>query len=82
MYQIQRTKTAAGADGKPAGKPAVHWAAAVAPRGNVTAWTDDPAKAARVPDELAIAADAYYKARAEQGCPVGAVVVKDVAEEV
>ncbi len=44
-----------------------HFATAVAPAGNVTAWSLDPAQAVSVKEELALKARAYYETRPEAG---------------
>lgn len=52
-----------------------HFAAAVAPAGNVTLWADDEAKCVPVPEDLAEKVAAHYDGRAH-----GGVVVFDDAE--
>jgi hypothetical protein len=58
---LKRTKSKYGPDGKALGAPAVHFAAKVAPAGNVAEWTADPKKAAACSEELCLKALDFYK---------------------
>src|SRR5687767_5798968 len=54
MFVVKRTKAAPPGPGETRpGPAAVHWAAGVAPAGNVTAWTADRGRAVEVPADLA-----------------------------
>lgn len=66
MYHVKRTKQSPPGN-EPAGPPAVHWAAGVAPRGNVTAWAGDRAGAAEVGPEQAERVKAHYSGREGAG---------------
>mgnify|MGYP000113609640 CR=1 FL=1 len=78
MYVIQRTKTATDPNGKTTGDPKVHYAARIDPRGNVSEWTGDRAKAVRVDDTTALRVEDYYTAKLAAGQPVGIVTAVDV----
>lgn len=52
-----------------------HFAAAVAPAGNVTAWSERPEDAVAVREELALAAVAYYSG--PRGAGAGKIVFAD-----
>lgn len=64
MFRIQRTKKHPGLV---FGPPAVHYAVAVAPAGNITAWTADPDAAALVPVEVCQKVQAFYHGKPHVG---------------
>lgn len=68
MYVIQRVKG-----------DATHYAAAVEPAGNVSAWVKDRAGAVAVDDATALRVEDYYAAKVAAGLPVGRVTAEDVA---
>ncbi len=65
MPRIKRVKH--GPATFPALPPAVHYATAVAAAGNVTGWTDDPARALDVSAETAALVLAHYAGRPNTG---------------
>lgn len=76
MYRIKRTKTVPAVPGGPAPVPAVHYAVAVAKRGNVTAWTKDRTAAGTFADGVVAKVKAYYAGREN----VGTLTVEPLAE--
>lgn len=75
MPKITRTKTTHNPDAVP-GTARVHWAADVAPAGNVTRWVEDEAKAGDFPEEVCRRVAEFYAGwtnvgRLSFGCAVG-----------
>ena len=77
MKIVKRTKVGM-CEGKPAGGPVTHFAAAVAPSGAISALTGDPAQAARLDDAAAARTVEFYAAKAREGEPCGSVTAVEV----
>ena len=67
MFRIKRTKQAPPGPLQTAMVPAVHYAASIAPAGNVTAWTADSARAGAFDADVVTKVKSHYAAVANAG---------------
>ena len=67
MLRIKRTKTEPATRANPNPATATHYAASVAPRGNIETWTRDPSQAVAITDGVAKRVQAFYAGRSNAG---------------